>query len=75
MAIGLVRDIYHRIAFWKPDICIGHIIYTYLIHEITLESVQLYGHNSLFNGGKSGLVIGKCVSSIHDAWEILIYYF
>ena len=33
--------------------------YTYLIHEITLESVQLYGHNSLFNGGKSGLVIGK----------------
>ena len=24
--------------------------YTYLIHEITLESVQLYWHNSLFNG-------------------------
>ena len=24
--------------------------YTYVIHEITLESVQLYGHNSLFSG-------------------------
>jgi len=24
--------------------------YTYLIHEITLESVQLYGHNIIFSG-------------------------
>ena len=24
--------------------------YTYVIHEITLESVQLYGHNSILSG-------------------------
>ena len=24
--------------------------YTYLIHEITLECVQLYGHNSILSG-------------------------
>ena len=44
--------------------------YTYVIHEITLESVQLYGHNSMLSGllGARWLVAASATWVSRWAW-------
>ena len=40
--------------------------YTYLIHEIILECVQLYGHNSILSGVVAAWWRGGCLQDVHS---------